>query len=209
MTLKMPRSPREGPGHGGGVGKSVTDLRGKTGNFQGYDDGKLFREEVAPEENPRGREADGVGGGGRELESSHAVGLGHPDSARGAIRRDGLCQDVQGAQVCVGETTGRLDASASVPSAGEDRRPWVCRDPPPRVSQKELHSHIPGLAASRLMASRRAGRARGQREDGPGRACPVLAMELHDPCPRVPWKRAASGVPRRLPGTGHCSSRAL
>lgn len=46
---------------------SVTDLRRETGNVQGHDNGKFFREEVTSGEDPRGREAQGVGGGGREL----------------------------------------------------------------------------------------------------------------------------------------------
>lgn len=32
--------------------RSVTDLRGERGSFQGYNDGKFFREEVTSDENP-------------------------------------------------------------------------------------------------------------------------------------------------------------
>lgn len=49
-----------------------------------------------------------MGAGGRELESSHTLNPSHPDSACSAVRRDCLCQDVQGAQVCVKEITGGL-----------------------------------------------------------------------------------------------------
>lgn len=78
------------------------------GNSQGYNDGKFFREEVTLGENPGCGEAHDVGGGCRELQSPCTVNLNYPDPACGAIRRDHLCQDVQGAQVCGKEITGRL-----------------------------------------------------------------------------------------------------
>lgn len=87
---------------------SVTDLRRETGNVQGHDNGKFFREEVTSGEDPRGREAQGVGGGGRELESSCTLDPRHPDARRHAIGRDRFCQDVQGPQVCDRDTTGGL-----------------------------------------------------------------------------------------------------
>lgn len=86
--------------------RSVTDLRGERGSFQGYNDGKFFREEVTSDENPRSGEAHGVGAG--ELESQRSLNPCHADAALSAIRRDRLCQDVQGAQICVKEITGRL-----------------------------------------------------------------------------------------------------
>lgn len=86
--------------------RSVTDLRGESGSFQGYNDGKFFREEIASDENPRSREAHGVGAG--ELESQRSLNPCHADAALSAIRRDRLCQDVQGAQICVKEMTGGL-----------------------------------------------------------------------------------------------------
>lgn len=98
--------------------ESVTDLWGKTGRFQGYDDGKFFRKQVASDENPGRREADGVGSGGRELEPQCTLNPRHADSARGAIWRDRLCQDVQGAQVCVKETTGGLRQDVTEDVAG-------------------------------------------------------------------------------------------
>lgn len=82
--------------------RRVTDLRGETGRFQGYNDGKFFREEVTPDENPRRREAHGVEGGGRELEPQRPLNPCHADSALSAIRGYRLCQDVQGAQICRG-----------------------------------------------------------------------------------------------------------
>lgn len=88
--------------------ESATDLGWKMGNSQGYNDGKFFREEVTLGENPGCREAHDVGGGCRELESPCTVNLNYPDPACGAIRRDHLRQDVQGAQVCGKEITGRL-----------------------------------------------------------------------------------------------------
>lgn len=79
-----------------------TDLGRKAGGLQGHDDGEFLGEEVTSEEDPRRREAPGAGWGGRELEAPGALGLHRPDSARGAIRREHLCQDVQRPQVCQG-----------------------------------------------------------------------------------------------------------
>lgn len=86
--------------------RSVTDLRREVGSFQGYNDGKFFREEITSDENPRSREAHGVGAG--ELEAQRSLNPGHADAALSAIRRDRFCQDVQGAQICVKEMTGGL-----------------------------------------------------------------------------------------------------
>lgn len=54
----------------------------------------------------------------------------HADSARGAIWRDRLCQDVQGAQVCVKETTGglRQDVTEDVAGRPAHRLSEVCVD---------------------------------------------------------------------------------
>lgn len=105
--------------------RSVTDLRGKTGRFQGYDNGKFFRKQVASDENPGRREADGVGGSGRELEPQCTLNPRHADSARSAIGRDRLCQDVQGAQVCQGNhrrvTPGRDGGRDRAPRAQTER----------------------------------------------------------------------------------------
>lgn len=91
--------------------RSATDLRGETGSFQGDDDGKFFREEIASDENPRGREAHGVGAG--ELEAQRSLDPCHADAALSAIRRDRLSQDVQGAQICAKEMTGGLCQNVS------------------------------------------------------------------------------------------------
>lgn len=46
--------------------------------------------------------------GAGELESQRPLNPCHADAALSAIRRDRLCQDVQGAQICVKEITGGL-----------------------------------------------------------------------------------------------------
>lgn len=109
-----------------------------------------------------------MGGGGRELESSHAVGLGHPDSARSAIRRDGLCQDVQGAQVCVGETTGGLDAPRECPLCRRGSAPLGLQGPPhpgfPRGSYtRTFRGSLPPGRWPRTMLGMRGGRGRTAR----------------------------------------------
>lgn len=80
--------------------KTATDLGWKVGGSQGDNDGEFFREEVAAGEDSRGREARGTGLGGRELEAPHTLRLHHPDPTCSSIRRDHLCQNVQGTKVC-------------------------------------------------------------------------------------------------------------
>ena len=98
-------------GHSTGRAGGVTDLSGEAGDFQGHNDGKFLWEEVTSEENPRGREAQGTGRGGWELESSCTLDLHHPDPDCRAIGRDRLCQHIQGPQVCVKEIIGGLQGA--------------------------------------------------------------------------------------------------
>lgn len=104
--------------------KTATDLGWKVGDFQGYDDGELFGQEVTSGENPGGREAHGAGAGSRELEAPCALGLHGLDSSRGTIRRDHLCQDVQGTQICVKGITGGL-GGVPLPGDWDSQHLWA------------------------------------------------------------------------------------
>lgn len=100
---------------------SSTYLGRDTEDPQCDNDGELLREVVTVDEEPGGREDQGTGLRGSELETTHSLHFKHSHAMGQSASRDHLREDVQGVQVCVKRqrsTSRQLRPPDAVPLRG-------------------------------------------------------------------------------------------